>query len=289
MQQVEPAVTLDVEDEVVLGRLLVGQPAADLQPGRVQQHVHPAADRPDPVQHAGDRCRVGQIDLVVVRGAAGRPHRLDRLLRGPQPLVPGQFPPHQHGGGPLPAPGQLGGDVRVQAVPIGTEPAQPLVRRIRFGHQVEQVERAGRGRGQVGDDGRDDAAGRAGHQEHGVRSQPQAAGPVAEGALHQPDRPPPVLGVADLHAAGVAQCLGHQQVGQRGRPPAGREVDDLRQHRGLLPLVCLHEPADRSAQRRQGALLVVPVMATQAGGGDQERRGAGQPVGHRVERLHPAP
>ena len=44
VEQVEPAVALHVEDEVVLARLLVGQVAADLQPGGVEEHVDPTAD-----------------------------------------------------------------------------------------------------------------------------------------------------------------------------------------------------------------------------------------------------
>ena len=42
-QQVEPAVGLDVEDQVELGLRLVGQEVADLQPGAVEQRVDAAA------------------------------------------------------------------------------------------------------------------------------------------------------------------------------------------------------------------------------------------------------
>ena len=48
VQQVEPAVALDVEDQVVLARLLVGERVADVEPGGVQQHVDPAVPLADP-------------------------------------------------------------------------------------------------------------------------------------------------------------------------------------------------------------------------------------------------
>ena len=54
VQQVEPAVGLDVEDEVELALLLVGQEVADLEPGGVQQHVDRAAALADAGDHLGD-------------------------------------------------------------------------------------------------------------------------------------------------------------------------------------------------------------------------------------------
>ena len=63
-------VTLDVEHEVELARLLVGQRVADLDPRRVQQDVDAPADVADPGEHLLDGVGVGEVDAVVVGGAA---------------------------------------------------------------------------------------------------------------------------------------------------------------------------------------------------------------------------
>ncbi len=86
MQQVEPAVALDVEHEIELARLLVAEEPADVDAGRVHEHVDAAVPLPDLIDDRGHRVGVGQVDAVVVRLAARAAHRIDRLLRGVQPF-----------------------------------------------------------------------------------------------------------------------------------------------------------------------------------------------------------
>ena len=58
--------------------------------------------------------------------------------------------------------------IALEAVLVGHEALEIGIVRIGLGHQIEQIERAPGGRRQIGGDGRDDAAGRAGDQEDSV-------------------------------------------------------------------------------------------------------------------------
>ena len=81
MEEVEPPVGLDVEDEVVLLGRLVGQAAADLEAGGVQQHVDVAAGLADARDDRLDGLAVGEVDGVVVGPAPGRLDGLQRAQR----------------------------------------------------------------------------------------------------------------------------------------------------------------------------------------------------------------
>ena len=96
VQQVEQAVALDVEDQVVLARLLVRDGAADVQPGGVQEHVHPPVPVADVGHDARDRAGIGQVGRVVVGLAARGAYRLDGDQGRVQPFAAGQFPLDQH-------------------------------------------------------------------------------------------------------------------------------------------------------------------------------------------------
>ena len=61
VEEVEPAVRLDVEDEIELGRRLVGQQAADLQAAGVEQHVDPLAGGADRRHRLAHRLAVAQV------------------------------------------------------------------------------------------------------------------------------------------------------------------------------------------------------------------------------------
>ena len=132
------------------------------------------------------------------------------------------------------------------------------------------MERAAVRGGQIGGDRRDDAAGGAGDDEHRVGSQ-NGFLRVGERPVGQAHTPAPAVGVADLHATGIAQRLVDQHVGQRRRLPADGEVDGLDERVGALPLVRLGEPGDRAAQRARRPGRVVAVVAAEAGGHHQER------------------
>ena len=53
MQQIEPAVALDVEDQIEFARVLIGQEVAALDASRVQQHVDPPASLAHLLDHFG--------------------------------------------------------------------------------------------------------------------------------------------------------------------------------------------------------------------------------------------
>ena len=133
------------------------------------------------------------------------------------------------------------------------------------------MEGAAAGAGQVRDDCRDDAAGRAGDHEYGLAAEDKPVSSVAERDLAQADGPPAARGPADLDGARIAQRLLDQRVGERSRLPGDREVDHLGQHVGPFPAVGLGESGHGPAERRHGARLVVAVVAAQAGRRHQER------------------
>ena len=221
MQHVEQPVTLDPEHQIELAGLLVGQRVADLDPGGVQQDV----DVPAGVAHLGHhllhRARVGEVDAVVV----GRPARLldgpHRGQRGLQTLEARQLPLDQHRCRALAPLTHPGGQFDFEPFPVLGVPAQVGVGRVGLRGEVEQVERATPRRGQVGGDRRHDAAGGAGDEEDRIGAE-HFAGlvRVGERALRQADTPAPSVGVADLDAAGIAQGLVDQHIGQRCRLPA---------------------------------------------------------------------
>ena len=247
-QQVQPAASLDVEDEVELGLRLVGQEVADLDSGAVHQHV----DAVDALQRAGDGLGVGQVDLVPVRLPAGLLDRGDRGERGARPLDPREFALDQPRRRALAAVADALGEVALEPVRVGVEAREVGIAGVRLRHEVEQVEGAGGARRQVGRDGRHDAPGRAADDEHGVARE-RACGVGDGGSLDQSDRPAQIVGVADLDRAGVAQRLLDEDVRGRRRVPAGREVDRLHERVGTLARQRLGEAGDGAAQRGRRA------------------------------------
>ena len=143
VQEVEPAVGLDVEDEVELGLRLVGQEVADLEPAGVDQHVDAAARG----ERGGDRrldlVGVGQVRLVPVRGAAGAP-RSPRSRRAPRARArsaPARARRASASAARRPA--------RMRSARSRLRPSRSAAKRARSGsaavgrgHEVEQVERA---------------------------------------------------------------------------------------------------------------------------------------------------
>ena len=222
---------------------------------------------------------------MVVGLAAGRADRLHRGQGGLEPLVAGELTLDQHRGRPLPGRLEPLADRRLEAVPVGHERGQVRVGRIGLRREVQQVEGAAAGAGQVSDDRRDDTAGRARHREYGLAAQLKPVGSVAERDFAQAHCPPAARGPADLDGARIAQRLLDQRVSERRGLPGHREVDRLGQHVGPFAAVGLGESGHRAAERRHGASLVVAVIAAQAGRRDQERALRAQ-VAFGVEAAH---
>ena len=166
---------------------------------------------------------VGQVDAVVARRAPGRPHRFDRGQGGGTPLERGELLPDPHGRRPLACGLQPGGEVGLEPVAVGGEPAQVGIGRVGLRGEIEQVERRSACRGgQVRGDRRDDAARRPADHDGAVRAEPGAAGAVTERALDEADGEAQAVDVPGLDAAAVAQGLRDQHVGERGRAPPRR-------------------------------------------------------------------
>ena len=248
VQEMEPTVGLDVEDQVVLGLRLVGQLMAHLDTRGVHEHVDVIVRGTHRVDHRGNGRGVGEVDLVPARGTACCLHRVDRLARGGGPLETAQLPLDERRRRALPACLDPLGQVALEAVAVGVEALEVGIAGVGLGGEVEKMERAGcRGR-QVGDDRGDDAAGRAGHHEHGVGGErARRVSPCR--LLVEAHTPSVAVGVPDLDRAGVGRGLGHQDVGERGGLAARRDVDRLDQGIGPLARERLREARDRSAHR----------------------------------------
>ncbi len=118
--------------------------------------------------------RIREVDAVIVRRAAGRAHGLNGAERRVRAFERGHLLFHQRGSGALAARLNAGEEVAPEAVLIGDEPAQIGVGGVGLGHDVQQVEGAAGGRRQVGRDGGNDAARRAGDEEAGLAAQRHA-------------------------------------------------------------------------------------------------------------------
>ena len=272
MEQVEPAVGLDVEDEVELALRLVREVVAHLQPGAVHEHVDAVAR----IECGGDRrrhlCGVGEVHLMPVRAAARFANRLDRVERGASALDPRQLALDELRGRTLAALPDPLGELALQPVAIGREASQVGVGGIGLGHEVEQVEGAPGGGRQIGGDGRDDAARRPGDAEDRVGSERSACVGLGR-PLEEAHRPTQVLGVTDLDRARIAKRLLDQDLGERRRLAAGREVDRLDERVGTLSCEGLRESGHRTAHDRRRAGHVVAVASAEARAGDQEGAG----------------
>ena len=161
--------------------------------------------------------------------------------------------------------------IALQAVFVGHEALEVGIRRIRLGHQIEQVERAAGSGRQIGGDGRDDASCRAGDQKDGVLVQSQAGLAVGCGLFLQSNRPALPFLVADLDCAGIAQSLLDEDVGDLRRLSFRFEIDRLDESVHPLALVGFGEARHRAAQRRDRSGLVVAVLSAEPCRRNQER------------------
>ncbi len=125
-------------------------------------------------------------------------------------------------------------------------------------------------RGQVADDGRHDAAGHAGDDEHRLGAQLQAVGLVGHRPFLEGDGEAPVVVVTDLDHSGIAQSLGDEHVGEGGGLAAGSEVHGLHEGIGALPLERLGDADHTAAHGCDRSGIVVAVTAAESGGRDQE-------------------
>ena len=133
MEKVEPPVGLDVEDEVVLVGRLVGQAAAHLEPGGVDDDVDVAAGFEDAPDDGLDGLPVAEVDSVVVDPATGRLDGLQRAQRRTGAFDPGQLLVDEGGRGPLTRCLQPLEDRPLQALLVGGEGADVGVSRVGLG------------------------------------------------------------------------------------------------------------------------------------------------------------
>ncbi len=233
VQEMEPTVGLHVEDQVVLGLRLVGQLMAHLDTRGVHEHVDVIVRGTHRVDHRGNGRGVGEVDLVPACGTACCLHRVDRLTRGGGPLETAQLPLDERRRRALPACLDPLGQVALEAVAVGVEALEVGIAGVGLGGEVEKMERAGRRGRQVGDDRGDDAAGRTGHHEHGIRGERARRVSLCR-LLVEAHTPSVAVGVPDLDRAGVGRGLGHQGVGECGGLAARRDIDRFDQ--GIGPL-----------------------------------------------------
>ena len=293
LQQAEEAVGLDVEDEVELLRLLLGELAADLdaagvdaarRSGRASGGSRRRRPR-SPVRRAGWPSATARAppaastDSIARSAASGALDRHDLPVDRDRRRL-------------LALRARLLDQGQLQLLAILSQQGDVRVVLRRLGHQVEQVERAAARAGEVGHDRARDAAGGSGHHEHAVLAQLQAGPAVLRRALLERDRQAQAVVAADLDDAGIGQGLRHERLRHLGRRHARREVDDLHQRVGALALVGLGEAGDRPAERRRGALRRLAVQAAHARRGDQEgargRDALVERAHRRVQVLHAA-
>ena len=156
--------------------------------------------------------------------AAGRLDGLHRGERRVQAFDASELALDGHRRRPLAGRLHPRGERGLQAVAVGAEGRQVGVVAVGRGRQVEQVEGAARRGSQVGRDGRDDAAGGTGDDEHGIAAEHHAVAGhgltvVAqrrERCFDEGDAEAAVVEAADLDAARVEQRLLDQLLGDRG-------------------------------------------------------------------------
>ena len=271
--QVEPAIALHVEDEIELGGLLVRERVAPLEPGGVEQHVDAAALGAHGVDRLGHGAGVREVHLLVARSA---PCRRDLGQRGRGSVGALDAPElalHLRGSSPLAPRPQPLEEGALQSLAVAREGEHVGIVVGGRRRQVEQVEDAASSASrEIRHDRSDDAARRSSDDVDALRTEGEAlAG--REGFLHEGDRGAPALAEADLDRARVVQGLREECVGEILRRPVGREIDGLDQCLRTLALQGLREAHDGAAERVEGALGVVAVLAAQARRGDEETTG----------------
>ena len=271
VQKVEPAITLDVEDQVEFTLVLVGQEVTALDSGGVQQHIDAAATLAHLVDDAGHAVRIGEVDAEVVRRAACRAHCVDGALRCLCPLQRRQFLFHQRRSGALAARFDALEQIALESVFVAHEASEVRIVGIGFRNQIQQVERAARCGSQVGSDGRHDTSRRAGDQKDAVLVERQTVLAPGEGLFLQSHCPTQAILVANFDCAVVAQGLLEHDDGNFRRTSSGLEIDRLDVNFRTLALVGLGEADNRSAQRGNGSGDVVAVLSAKLRGRDQER------------------
>ncbi len=153
---------------------------------------------------------------------------------------------------------------------VGAEHRQIRIVPIRFGDEVEKVEGAVTGPGEVGDDGRHDAAGCTGDDEDGVLVQREAGGGVGQWTFGRADGKAAVVDPADLDRPGITLCFGDDHVGQCRRLAAGREVDRFDDGVGPFTLERFGDADDATTQRIERSFVAVAVQPSQTGAGHHE-------------------
>ena len=271
VQQVEPAVDLDVEDEVVLALGLVGEEVAYLESRRSAsarrrgRSSRASADdcsdtRSGSVRSTWCQCaRAARSRIASIASSAARARSIRESSRSTSFGV-GRSP-----------------RCLIRSASSRFSPSRSEAKRARSGS-------AGSGSGtrssrwnvppearcQVGRDGRDDAARCPGDAEDGVGSRelgPGRARPTARGARRDQRRSsawptstaPGSRSVSSIRISASAAVL-----------RLGAKSTDLDERVGTLASQRLDEAGHRAAHDRRRAAGVVAVAAAEAGGGDQE-------------------
>ena len=250
VQQVEPAVGLDVEDEVELGLRLVGQEVADLEPGAVEQRrrrgrcsrtsaATAVATCAGSVRSTWCQCAVPPAAAIASSASSAARARSIRASSRSTSFGVGRSPRSL-----------------IRSASSRLSPSRSVAKRARSGSsgsgsgdQVEQVEGAAGGRRQVGGDRRDDAAGGAGDDEDG---RPVASARSGSGSAGRSTRP---TVQRSSSAWPTSTAPGSRSVSSIRRSASaavlrlGGEVDGLDQRLGALARERLGEAGDGAAHR----------------------------------------
>ena len=278
VQKIEPAVTLDVEDQVEFTLVLVGQEVTAFNAGGVQQHIDATAALAHLVDDAGHAIRIGEVDAEVIRRASRRAHCVDGALRCMRPLQTRQFLFHQRRSGALAARFDALEQIALESVFVAHEPSEVRIVGIGFRNQIQQVERAARCGRQIGGDGRHDTSRRSGDHEDAVLVERHSVIDLGEWLFPQSHCPTQAILVANFDCAVVAQSFLEHGDGNFRRTPSGLEIDRLHVNFRTLALVGLGEADNRSAQRSNGSSVVVAVLSAKLRGRDEERTSASRPA-----------
>ncbi len=214
--------------------------------------------------------RVGQVDLVPVSLPAGALDRVDRVERRAGPLDAGQLALDELRRGPFAVLPDAIGELALEPVAVAGEPRQIRIGRIRCGTRSSRWK----------------VPPEAGARSAMIVWTMLPAAPVTMNAvsppgsrcgfvdgrlLDQADRPPQLVGVADLHGAGIAQRLVEQRLSHGRSVDARAEVHGLDQRVRALLRHRLGEARDGASEHARGPIGVVPVTAAESGPAHQER------------------
>ena len=283
MQQVEPTVGLDVEDQIEFPWIFVGQEVTAFDTSSVQQHVDVATALAYLADDSGDCARVREVDAEIVSRAASRAHRVNRALGSLRALQSRQFFFNQRGSSPFAARLHARKQFTLESFFITDKALEVGILGIGLRHKVEQIECPARSGCEIRSDGRDNTSGRAGDDKDAVLVERQAGFSVGGRQFLQSDCPALSLFVSDLDRAGIAQSFVDEELGKFRRYAIRFKIDRFDEGIHPLSFVSLGESDDRAAQRSDRSRCVVAVLSSEARRRHQKRARSGDLF---IERAH---